>query len=205
MLKDQTLGAFSDALASNDPVPGGGSVSALAGALAASLAEMVANLTIGKKKYAGAEAIMKEVSGEMLAARKEMLDLIDRDADAFDGVMAAFKLPKETEEEKAARSAAIQAATKEATEVPLGVAEAAFKLVPAIDRVIEQGNQNAITDGAVAMMMARTAVLGALYNVAINLDGLKDAEYVEAKRQRVKELREQVLRKESEILSKVSL
>ncbi len=205
MLKNQSLVAFSDALASKDPVPGGGSVAALAGALAASLTEMVANLTIGKKKYAGAEETMVEIAREMSVARKELLDLIDRDAESFDGVMAAFKMPKETEDEKTRRKEAIQAATKEATEVPLGVAEAAFHLIPAIDSVIEQGNQNAVTDGAVAMMMTRTAVLGALYNVAINLDGLEDEPYVADKRKRVQELREQIVRREAEILSKVSL
>nr|WP_211639837.1 cyclodeaminase/cyclohydrolase family protein [Porphyromonas levii] len=178
MLKDHTLVQFSDVTAGSDPVPGGGSVSALAGAISASLAKMVANLTIGRKKYAEVESEMMEVATKAEEIRQSLLNAIDHDSDAYNLVAEAFKMPKETDEEKAARSAKIQEATKVAALVPMEVAKMTYDLIPLIEAVVMKGNQNAITDGCIAMMNCRLGVLGALLNVRINLGGLKDEAFV---------------------------
>lgn len=178
MLKDHTLIQFSDVTAGSDPVPGGGSVSALAGAISASLAKMVANLTIGRKKYAEVESEMMEVAKKAEEIRQHLLNAIDRDSDAYNLVAEAFKMPKETDEQKAARSAKIQEATKVAAQVPMEVAKTTYELIPLIETVVMKGNQNAITDGCIAMMNCRLGVLGALLNVRINLGGLKDEAFV---------------------------
>lgn len=178
MLKDHTLVQFSDVTAGSDPVPGGGSVSALAGAISASLAKMVANLTIGRKKYAEVESEMMEVAAKAEEIRQHLLLAIDRDSDAYNLVAEAFKMPKESDDEKAARSAKIQEATKVAALVPMEVAKTTYELIPLIEAVVMKGNQNAITDGCIAMMNCRLGVLGALLNVRINLGGLKDEAFV---------------------------
>lgn len=178
MLKDHTLVQFSDVTAGSDPVPGGGSVSALAGAISASLAKMVANLTIGRKKYAEVEGEMIEVAAKAEEIRQHLLLAIDRDSDAYNLVSEAFKMPKETDEEKAIRSEKIQEATKVAALVPMEVAKTTYELIPLIEAVMMKGNQNAITDGCIAMMNCRLGVLGALLNVRINLGGLKDEAFV---------------------------
>lgn len=205
MLAEMYLKEFLDKTASNEPVPGGGSIAALSGAIAAALTEMVANLTIGKKKYLAVEEEMKEISAAFTNYRNKLVQDIDRDSAAFNEVMAAFKLPKETEEEVAARNAVIEAATKKATLVPLEVARDTYKMMATIEVVVEKGNQNAVTDGAVAAMMARTAVLSALYNVEINLGSLQDEAFVAEVRNEVTALRQQAVEAEKRILEKVKL
>lgn len=205
MLAEMNVKAFLEKTASNDPVPGGGSIAALSSAVAAALTEMVANLTIGKKKYVEVEEEMKEIAKIAAECRDKFVADIDRDSDAFNEVMDAFKLPKETDAEKESRKAAIQEATKKAALVPLEVARDAFKIMEIIEKVVIKGNQNAVTDGAVAAMMARTAVLSALYNVKINLGSIKDEAFVEKVSKEVKELESQVGKVEQDILSKVVL
>jgi formiminotetrahydrofolate cyclodeaminase len=178
LLSELPVKEFLLVTAGDDPVPGGGSVSALCGALSAALGQMVTNLTIGRKKYADQEESMKEMAVVFNSYLDEFALDIDKDSDAYDAVFSAYKLPKETEEEKALRSQKIQEATKIAAEVPLLVAQKAYKLMDFISMVAKTGNQNAVTDACVAMMCARTAVLGALLNVRINLSSLKDPEYV---------------------------
>lgn len=194
---------FLEKTASNSPVPGGGSVAALSAGVAAALAEMVANLTVGKKGYEDAQEEMKEIVIKGANYRNEFVKDIDKDSDAFNEVMAAFKLPKETDEEKEARKNAIQAGSKNATLVPLLVAKNAFEMMEIIEKVVEKGNKNAVTDGAVAAMMARTAVLSALYNVKINLGSIKDESFVEEVTKQMEELEAKVGEVESRILSKV--
>jgi len=205
MLADMNVKEFLKKTASNSPVPGGGSVAALSAGVAAALTEMVANLTIGKKGYEDAEEEMKEVVKAGTSYRLQFIEDIDKDSDAFNEVMAAFKLPKETEEEKEARKNAIQAGSKNATLVPLQVAKDAFKMMEIIEKVVVKGNKNAVTDGAVAAMMARTAVLSALYNVKINLGSIKDEAFVEDVTKQMEELEAKVGAVESEILAKVKL
>jgi formiminotetrahydrofolate cyclodeaminase len=203
MLAELTVKGFLGATAGSDPVPGGGSVSALNGAVAAALGEMVANLTIGKKKYEDREPLMRKIAAEAAALQAGFVKAIDEDSDAYNAVFEAFKLPKETDEEKAARSQAIQAATKVAAEVPLQVARRAAGMMEMLAQVAAEGNQNAITDACVAMMCARNAVLGAALNVRINLGSLKDEVWVERVRKEVEELENQAVTSERELLEKV--
>lgn len=202
-LIDMTVAGFIDELASDSPAPGGGSVSALNGAIAAALTSMVGNLTIGKKKYADVEEEMREIVSRVSEIQKELLEAVDKDSDAFNVVFAAFKWPKETEEEKAARSAEIQRGTKIAADVPMRVAEKAAELMPLIEKVIMKGNQNSITDACCAMMACRYAVIGALLNVRINLGSIKDETFVKEHADRAAELEKKVNETEQKILAHV--
>lgn len=180
MLTELTIQDFIKKVISNDPVPGGGSVSALNGALAAALSAMVANLTVGRKKYVEVNDLMQELANRFEKLAQQLLEDVDRDSDAYNRVFAAFKLPKETDEEKAIRSEAIQKETQYAAQVPMEVARAVHAVLPMIDAVARKGNSNAVTDACVSMMCARTAILGALLNVRINLTSIKDAAFVSA-------------------------
>lgn len=202
-LIDMTVAGFIDELASDSPAPGGGSVSALNGAIAAALTSMVGNLTIGKKKYADVEEEMREIVSRVSEIQKELLEAVDKDSEAFNVVFAAFKWPKETEEEKEARSAEIQRGTKIAADVPMRVAEKAAELMPLIEKVIMKGNQNSITDACCAMMACRYAVIGALLNVRINLGSIKDETFVKEHADRAAELEKKVNETEQKILSHV--
>ena len=202
-LIDMTVAGFIDELASDSPAPGGGSVSALNGAIAAALTSMVGNLTIGKKKYADVEEEMRDIVSRVTEIQKELLEAVDKDSDAFNVVFAAFKWPKETEEEKEARSAEIQRGTKIAADVPMRVAEKAAELMPLIEKVIMKGNQNSITDACCAMMACRYAVIGALLNVRINLGSIKDETFVKEHADRAAELERKVNETEQKILAHV--
>lgn len=174
MLIEETLAGFLDEVASDSPAPGGGSVSALSGALGAALGAMVCRLTIGKKKYADVEEDMHKYVAELDESKKKLMLLIDMDTDAFNKLMVAFKLPKETDDDKAARSRAIQEATKEAINVPLGTCRTCLDVIRTCTPVAEKGNVNSITDVGCAVLMARAGFEGAVLNVRINLGGLKD-------------------------------
>lgn len=200
-MKNMTIEAFAQLTASNEPVPGGGSISALAGALAAALAEMVAGLTIGKKKYAEVEDEMKAVVAPMRKLQEQLLLDIQRDSESFDLYMQALTLPKETEEEKAARTAAMQEGLKAAVEVPLSVANAAYEILPVAELMVNKGNQTAVTDALVATMLARTAALGALFNVKINLQSIKDEAFVAETSKEVEVLERKTVDFEKKILA----
>ncbi len=204
-MKNMTIQEFAMQTASNEPVPGGGSISALAGSLAAALTEMVAGLTIGKKKYADVEEEMKEAVEPMKAVCAQLLDDIKRDSESFDQYMQALTLPKETEEEKAARTEAMQNGLKAAVEVPLSVAKAACGILPYAETMVVKGNKTAVTDALVATMMARTAVLGAGFNVKINLESIKDQEYVDRIGKEVTELEKQAIEQEKKILAQAQV
>ena len=204
-MKNMTIQEFAMQTASNEPVPGGGSISALAGSLAAALTEMVAGLTIGKKKYADVEEEMKEAVEPMKAVCAQLLDDIKRDSESFDQYMQALTLPKETEEEKAARTEAMQNGLKAAVEVPLSVAKAACSILPYAETMVVKGNKTAVTDALVATMMARTAVLGAGFNVKINLESIKDQEYVDRIGKEVAELEKQAIEQEKKILAQAQV
>lgn len=204
-LKDLTVTGFCDITASDAPAPGGGSVSALAGTLAAALGEMVALLTVGKEKYAQVKPEMERLLEELPPLRQRLLEAIDRDSRAFDRYMAALTLPKGTPEEKEARKNAMQEGLKEAAQVPLEVARAAVSLFPALELVVTRGNSNAVTDGMVGTMLARSAVLGALFNVRVNLGSIHDAAFVEALDRETRMLQEQALRWERQILGQTEL
>lgn len=178
-LKELTLKEFLEKTAAKEPVPGGGSSAALNAAMATALTEMVANLTIGRKKYADADERMREIAAVMSAQRSRFLEDIDRDAEAYRRVMEAYRLPKETENEKEHREAKILEATKWASLVPMEVAESAFSLLETMRETLHRGNPNAATDGLVGLMNCRTAILSALLNVRVNLGGITDQSFVE--------------------------
>lgn len=200
MLAELTLQAFINKIISNDPVPGGGSVSALNGAMAAALSAMVANLTVGRKKYAEVNDLMQELATSLENTAGKLLADVDRDSDAYNRVFAAFKMPKETDEEKAKRSDAIQNETKYAAQVPMEVARAVHNILPQIANVAAKGNSNAITDACVAMMCARTAVLGALLNAKINLSSIKDEAFVKAMTDEAAQLEADTIEQEQKLL-----
>ena len=200
MYKDMTVQAFVDEVASKSPAPGGGSVSALGGALAAALANMVCNITIGRKKYADVQEVMADHGSSIEPLRAKLMDDIDRDTEAFNKVMAAYGMPKATDEEKSQRRQAIQDTMKEAALVPMEVAETTYGIMLRLEEIAAKGNQNAITDALVATMLARTAVLGALYNVEINLMSIKDTDFVTKLGDEVATLRREVMELESKIM-----
>lgn len=202
-LVDLTVNEFLDKVGGKDPVPGGGSVAALNGAIASALAEMVANLTIGKKGYEVHEELMKHIAEIGNKRRMLFVGDIDRDSDAYNKVFECFRMPKDTEKQKEARSAAIQEATKYAATVPMEVARNAYELMETIADVAHLGNQNAITDACVAMMAARSAVLGALMNVRINLGSLKDKKFVREMTEEADKLERKACEKEAALLEAV--
>ena len=199
--KDLTVEQFLEVTASDAPAPGGGSVSALVGSLGIALAEMVANLTIGKEKYADVEDEMRGIVEEASRIRKELTDAIQKDTESFTQYMNALKMPKNTEDEKAVRREAMQNGLKEATNVPLAIAKSALEIFPIAAAVIEKGNKNAETDGLVAAMLARTAIFGALLNVKINLNSIKDEAFAAELALKVAVLEEKAGAWEKEILS----
>ena len=205
MLTNQKITDFLQKTASGTPVPGGGSVSALSAALGAGLTEMVANLTIAKKGYEAVENEMQEIAETAQHLREKLVTEVDKDANAYQDVLAAFKLPKTTEDDKTQRAQAIQNAMKNAARVPLGVANDALQVMDLAEKVIRNGNRNAASDGAVGTMMARTAVLGALFNVKINLASVKDRAFVEEMMGEVNKLESRVHEREAEILSYVKI
>ncbi|MBO7541268.1 MAG: cyclodeaminase/cyclohydrolase family protein, partial [Bacteroidales bacterium] len=176
-LVDMTCTAFANETASESPAPGGGSISAYMGALAASLATMVANLSSHK---AGWDERWEEFSNWAVKGQRikdELLHLVDEDTNAFNKIMDAFGLPKKTDDEKKARTAAIQEATKYATQVPFRTMQKAFEAFEVINAMVEIGNPNSITDAGVGALCARSAVIGAGLNVKINAASLKDEEF----------------------------
>ncbi len=170
---------FANELSMESPTPGGGSTAALAGALAAALVSMVANLTYGNKKYRAHWDVMKTLAEKAQELKDQLLRAVDRDTEAFDAVMAAFRLPKKTEEEKAERQRAIEEATKGATRVPLEVMSLALEALKLTGEAAEKGNVNSVSDAGVGALLALSAVEGAYLNVKINLGGIEDASFKE--------------------------
>jgi len=188
MLTNMTLSGFLDELASSSPAPGGGSVAALAGAVGAALTSMVCNLTIGKKKYAGVEADMKAILSQAESLRGQFTRLIDKDTVAFNKVMEAYGLPRETDPQRALRSAAIAEATKEATLVPLEVMKHCIDAMALVQEVAADGNQNSVSDAGVSAVMLNAACESAALNVRINLNSLSDSDFVGWKSEEVESL-----------------
>jgi formiminotetrahydrofolate cyclodeaminase/predicted GIY-YIG superfamily endonuclease len=178
-LVDLKVQAFLDELASASPTPGGGSASALAAAMGAAMVTMACNLTIGREQFKAVEEELRGVRDHAEALRKALTTAVDADTAAYSAVSAAYKLPKSTDAEKTARSAAIQEALHGATEVPLLVARAASELLPLVRIAQEKANPNVASDARVAELLAEAGRAGAIANVEINLGSLKDAEYVQ--------------------------
>jgi formiminotetrahydrofolate cyclodeaminase len=183
--KDTAIEPFLDALASSKATPGGGSAAAIIGAMGAALVSMVCNLTIGKKKYADVEGKMKEVLHKAEALRHKLTGMIEDDVKAFDQVMAAYGMAKETDADKVARDKAIQSALKQATEVPLRCCHAAREVIDLAAIASEKGNLNVISDAGVGVLAAYAALRSAALNVFTNAKIITDKAFAEAK---VKEL-----------------
>ena len=164
--------------ASDAPAPGGGSVSALAGALGVSMAAMVGNLTIGKPKYAGVEAEIKEITGRAYLLMANLEKLVAADMAAFGKFMEAYRMPKSTGEEKARREEAVQKAAKAATNVPLDIAEALLEALVVTEKISQTGNKMAISDAGVAAYVCEAALHAVLLNVDINLPMISDLDFV---------------------------
>jgi glutamate formiminotransferase/formiminotetrahydrofolate cyclodeaminase len=203
-LIDMTCRDFADETASESPAPGGGSISAYMGALGAALATMVANLSSHK---AGWDDRWEEFSEWAVRGQKikdELLNLVDEDTNAFNGIMEAFGLPKTTEAEKAARSQAIEEATRYATEVPFRTMQSAFDAFEVVKAMAENGNPNSVSDAGVGALCVSSAVMGAFLNVKINAAGLKDRAYAEQVVAEGTEIERRAISLESEIMSIVN-
>ena len=194
------LVSFANLTASESPTPGGGSISAYIGALGAGLGAMVANLSAHKRGWDERWEEFSNWAEQGQALKDRLLSLVDEDTNAFNQVMAAFRLPKNTDEEKKVRSLAIQDATKGAIEVPLEVMRTSARAFPLLKEMAAKGNPNSVSDAGVGALAARAAVLGAWLNVQINLGGLKDQDYKDSTLQEANSIREQADRAESDII-----
>ena len=204
MLAEKTVSGFLDELASNSAAPGGGSVAALAGSLGAGLTSMVGRLTVGKKKYAEVEVEMQELIRLAEELRARFTKLIDKDTEAFNDVMRAFSLPKDTDDQKHVRSNAIQEATKSATLVPLEVMELCEQSLPLTRVVATKGNVNSISDAGVAATMLRAACISAALNVRINLGTIQDDTFIHDTGLKAENLLASVKEQSAEILDHVN-
>jgi formiminotetrahydrofolate cyclodeaminase len=187
-LTDKTLVTFLDALASSAPAPGGGSVAALSGALGAALVSMVCNLTLGKKKYAAVEPQIAALVEQSEALRHELADLLEADVEAYTGVSQAYRMPRDTDEQKAARSAAIQEALKGATVVPMQILETCCHVLDLCTPAAEMGNVYAVSDAGVAALMAEAGLRSAALNVIININAIKDQAFANEMREKMNAL-----------------
>lgn len=192
MMVDGSVREFLERVASSSPTPGGGSVAALAGAIACALSEMVCNLTIGKKKYAHVEQEMKELLQQCGALRETCMQLVDEDARAFDEVMRAFREKR-----------GIQEAIKGAAETPLRTARTCIAIAEHIREVARKGNKNSITDAGVAALMTQTAFHSALLNVRINLKEIDDGAYVSHMEKQMASMKERMERITAETMKDV--
>ncbi len=200
-LASMKIKGFLSELASKSPAPGGGSVAALAGSLGAALSSMVCNLTIGKEKYADVENDIKKALKNSEKLRRKLEGLIDEDTNAFNDVIKAFKMPKETDEDKKKRSEAIQKGYKKAAKVPLETARTCANILDVAKVVAEKGNVNSITDAAVSSLMAKAGVISGILNVKINLGSIKDEAFVKKLSTELDTLEKDTDKKTEEILS----
>ncbi len=188
MLVNLSIKEFSQILGSDAPAPGGGSVAALSGALGADLVSMVCNLSIGKKDYESFQEELKSALEEAGSLSKKLLERVDLDTEAFTGVMKAFRMPKESEEEKNSRREAIQAGFKDAVQSPLAIASECLKVLRMTEKLLGKSNTNALSDLGVAGQQAYAGLEGAVMNVRINLPSIKDESFVSDTSSKVSEL-----------------
>lgn len=202
-LAEMKVTQFADVLASDAPAPGGGSVAALEGALGAALTAMVCTLTEGKKQYAEHRDFVLEVQAKASALQAKFIDVMDRDTEAFMVVSRAFSMPKATDEEKAARSAAIQKGLVGCTETPFEMMNLAAETIALTESLLGRFNESAASDLGVAALSLRAAVQGAWLNVLINIGSLKDKELAESYRTKGEELVKTVLAGADRVYEKV--
>ncbi len=188
MNKDKPVQIFLDDLAGKASTPGGGSAAAIMGAMAAALVSMVANFTVGKKNYEAVNGEMQELLLSSEQLRQQLTTMIEADVNVFNQVMAAYGMPKETDEDKVTRSQAIQSALKEATDVPLACARLCAEVIKICLPMAEKGNTNVISDAGVAVLAANAALRSAALNVYINIGGIKDEDFVNDRRRQLESL-----------------
>ena len=198
-----TVEDFLGSIGAETPTPGGGTAAAMAGAMGASLAEMVARLTLSKEKYAASHDAVRPILEAGSLAREEFVTLSREDSDAYDAVVAARRLPKDTDEQKAARAHAIALANRRATEVPMRTARAAARLLAALPELAEKGNPNAASDVGAAALLLDACCEGALMNVGINLSGIEDTALVAEMQRETAVLQEASQRFRSHVVASV--
>ena len=198
-----SIGSFAGLVAAGTATPGGGSVAAYSGVLAASLGQMMCNLTLGKEKYVEVEPRVKEIKADLERLGTRLRQLIAEDAASFDAVLAAYRQPKETDEQKADRKRLIEVATHGAVAVPFGTARTAFEVLEHLAELAKIGNPNALPDVTVGGRLAETAVKGAYYNIGINLKSLADQPAAEAIERQTTELIRETERLTVEIESRM--
>jgi formiminotetrahydrofolate cyclodeaminase len=188
MIKDMTIQTFLDELASKASTPGGGGGAAVTGAIGAALISMVANFTIGKKGYEDVQDEFTNILDQSEDLRSKLTDAIKDDVDVFNRVMAAYGMPKETEEEKHIRTEGIQTALKAATDVPLECAKLCRQVINLCESAAEKGNTNVISDAGVALLAGYAGLRSAALNVYINIGGIKDKEFADDRREQLEAL-----------------
>jgi formiminotetrahydrofolate cyclodeaminase len=197
----EALQVYLDDAASNKPAPGGGSVSACVGALGAALVSMVCNLTLGKEKFAGVEAEIAELVKATESARARLEKLLQEDTTAYSGVIQAYKLPKDTDAEKAARKAAVQAGLIVAANVPLEICKVAVEVCRLSKTAAELGNPGAVTDAGIGAILGEAAVVGGALNVKINLGSIEDCDYVETAAAQIDTMQKEAAALREEVLA----
>ena len=203
MYRTGSIEAYLADAAAKLPAPGGGSVSALAGALGASMACMAANFTVGRKKYRDVEPEVRALLEQLEAGMNGLVALMDQDVESYSAVSAAYGMPKDTPEEKAARTAAIQDALKVALATPLDALRKCQELVRLLDRLVETANTNLISDVGVAAILLEAALRGARLNVEINLAWLKDTAFVDETHAEIKQAAYQAAEMAASVLDRV--
>ncbi|HXI94470.1 MAG TPA: cyclodeaminase/cyclohydrolase family protein [Blastocatellia bacterium] len=188
MVLSNSLGNFTELVAAGTPAPGGGSVAAYCGVLAASLGQMVCNLTIGKQKYAEAEPRLRAIRSELEQLGARLRELIAEDASSFEAVLRAYRLPKDSDEEKAERAAQIQIALQGAIDVPVETAQRGFDILRLLGELADIGNPNALSDVAVGARLAQVAIRGASYNISANLASISDRVAADTTREQMKDM-----------------
>lgn len=190
-----SLRGYVELLGAGTAVPGGGSAAALSGALAAALAAMTAGLTISKEKYRNVWEEMRQLSSEAQEMARRCLDLVQADPESYEGVMAAYRLPRETDEEKMTRREAVRAAFRKAADVPLETLRMSERILKLAHAALKQGNLNCLTDAWAGVCLARTAASVAAANVRVNLPGLEDEETASRYREEVREIIDRIERR----------
>jgi formiminotetrahydrofolate cyclodeaminase len=198
-----SLDDFLGSLAADTPTPGGGTAAAVAGAMGATLVEMVAALTLSKEKYASSHEAVRPIAEAARAARAELTRLAREDSEAYDQVVAARRLPRESPEDKAQRARRVAQANAHATQVPMRTARAAVRLLAALPELVEKGNPNAVSDAGSAALLLEAATESALLNVGINLSGIEDAAFVGQMQRETADLQTEAQRLRDQILAAV--
>ena len=200
-----SLGNFADLVAAGTPTPGGGSVSAYCGVLAASLGQMVCSITISKPKYASVESRLKEIKSELVRLGARLRELIAEDAASFEAVLGAYRLPKETDEQKSDRAASIQKAIQGAIDAPFETARRSFEVLKLLGELAGIGTPTALSDVAVAAQLAQAAIRGAFYNVCVNLDSMANREAAGNTRKEIEALVHQAVTMSEQVSARMKL